>query len=370
MSNKLLIVLLTFSIELVMCFHNLVEMDAKHMRQMEEDRMRGMGIEHPQGMDMRSMDMKHSRSMDMEHMHGMDMKQQSMDMKHSRSMDMELLQRMDMRGMDMKHSRSMDMEHMRGMDMKHSRSMDMEHMRGMDMKHSRSMDMEHMRGMNDDEMRAWKARSNLLRVDAKGKGSPVKQSSKSNETKSGEIKAVYILITKNKFDVSVKQEAQQPGTMQGEGGKHGDKQAEQKPKKCKLNAECYSNAQCGKRSTCEPVSFADKKKKVGTCDCGICGMKIPLTMFCNLNKGPIAFKPKIAIRQCAGLKNACRKDSLFTALETRKCNCEEGFKSAGFKNLEDGQKKLCDEQQCDGEKDTCHGMKCTAGKCNCNLADL
>uniref|UniRef100_A0A914H1T3 Uncharacterized protein n=1 Tax=Globodera rostochiensis TaxID=31243 RepID=A0A914H1T3_GLORO len=323
MSNKLLIVLLTFSVELVMCFHNLAEMDAKHMRRMEEEHMRGM-------------DMKHSQNMDMDHMRGM-------DIKHSRSMDMEL-------------SRNMDMDHMRGMDMKHSQNMDMDHMRGMDMKHSQNMDMEHMRGMNDDEMRAWKARSNLLRVDAKGKGSPVKLSSKSNETKSKESSEIKA--------------AQQPGTMQDERRKHGDKQAEQKPKKCKLNAVCYSNAQCGKRSICEPVNFADKKKKVGTCDCGICGLKIPLTTFCSLNKGPIALNPKIAIRQCAGLKNACRKDSLFTALETRKCNCEEGFKSAGFKNLEDGQKNLCDKQQCDGEKDTCHGMKCRAGKCVCNHADL
>ncbi|KAL3108129.1 hypothetical protein niasHT_016320 [Heterodera trifolii] len=247
----------------------------------------------------------------------------------------------------------MEMDQMRGMEMDQMRGMERGQKPGMVMTQKSEMDMAQMRGMDadDGQMRAsWAASQKLLRAEQKEKG----PKSQKNETEK---------------PPQQKQPQEKPGAQQNDPETEEDsKEDKRKPIKCQEERKCYAHSECGARSKCEPATL-ERKKKVGTCDCGVCG-GFQLLLLCGLNSGALSLDKNIVPRECAGLKDACVEKPLFVGSKSKKCDCEVGFQKAGFKNLRDGQKKVCNKQKCDGKKDTCFGMNCYAGKCRCHLADL
>ncbi|EYC22764.1 hypothetical protein Y032_0016g2931 [Ancylostoma ceylanicum] len=63
---------------------------------------------------------------------------------------------------------------------------------------------------------------------------------------------------------------------------------------------------------------------------------------------------------CGGLKGACNKI-------TKTCDCQAGFKAAGFPLFVDALRGLCNQKSCnkDNAADECFGLPCHFGRCNC-----
>ncbi|KHJ94423.1 hypothetical protein OESDEN_05648 [Oesophagostomum dentatum] len=109
------------------------------------------------------------------------------------------------------------------------------------------------------------------------------------------------------------------------------------PKKtCKAFDVCYSNDDCH-GGQCVGAF-------VGKCNCNAC-----LDFwFCESDAA------------CGGLKGACSNT-------TKTCDCNAGFKAAGYKAYVDALKGLCNEKKCtkDNADKECFGLPCHYGTCMC-----
>ncbi|KAL6743648.1 hypothetical protein Aduo_016667 [Ancylostoma duodenale] len=105
---------------------------------------------------------------------------------------------------------------------------------------------------------------------------------------------------------------------------------------CESFAVCYSDEQCyGGRCL---GSF------VGRCSCSGCHKFLR----CESDS------------DCGGLKNACDKN-------VKMCDCDGGYKTAGFPLYIDALMKFCNQKTCTAataDKD-CFGLACNPGRCMC-----
>ncbi|KJH46713.1 hypothetical protein DICVIV_07237 [Dictyocaulus viviparus] len=105
---------------------------------------------------------------------------------------------------------------------------------------------------------------------------------------------------------------------------------------CKPFTVCYSESDCfGGRCM---GSF------VGTCNCNAC---LDLWL-CESDEA------------CGGLKGSCNNI-------TKTCDCNAGYKAAGFPFFIDAVRGLCNRKSCDqnNNAERCYGLPCHFGRCSC-----
>ncbi|MCP9258133.1 Chondroitin proteoglycan 3 [Dirofilaria immitis] len=82
---------------------------------------------------------------------------------------------------------------------------------------------------------------------------------------------------------------------------------------------------------------------VGTCNCAAC---IQLAQ-CKYDA------------DCGGLKGACNNQKF--------CDCDKGFKYAGFRSVFDAMANICNVKECKQNTPSCFGLPCNLGICSCPI---
>jgi hypothetical protein len=119
----------------------------------------------------------------------------------------------------------------------------------------------------------------------------------------------------------------QGGVAGGNSSSHGS---------CTFNTACQKDTECGNGKCLGAF--------VGKCNCNAC----------------INFVSCKDDKACGGLKSACNTT-------TSRCDCQEGFKAAGFPQFFQAFQELCNVKSCSAENSTqsCFGLPCHSGRCVC-----
>ncbi|KAJ1346817.1 hypothetical protein KIN20_001720 [Parelaphostrongylus tenuis] len=109
-----------------------------------------------------------------------------------------------------------------------------------------------------------------------------------------------------------------------------------------------------KNKTCTPMDqcYSDDDCHGGYCFGTFVGK-------CNCN-GCINFLRCETDLNCGGLRNACNMLLMM-------CDCNTGYRSAGFPQFFDVMTGLCNQKTCNGKNsdEACFGLECNSGRCIC-----